>query len=485
MRILITLGGPLNIDCTPSDHLLSRINETIRQYKDGDIVFVTGSRPKGMPQSEAFVMSEYLKKSGVTNVVLEERATSTVENAYFTHKLIEKMNIKSDTQIVVITSDFHIPRTSLIFLHFFKLYKMSFCASKTITNDNFSLSELYKLSNLLSNFPPNYTDRISLLSEVIRGNMCGVKDNIDKILEVDTNTGSTALHYSASYGFLDITTFLLDSGINVDIQNNKCMTPLHYAIINGHVDIIWELLKRGANIDIYAENHRWNMTPQNVYGALYNIRSKLNAGTYTVILLLLAKYSKKQNSIIWIRHAESQMNRALSLKESTNCIFDAKLTQDGKKMVNYINSWIFKADLLADYKVFVSPLFRTLETAKHLLNGVDNIVPIVDHRICERLNHTSCIGTPKSELANLFSCDFSKVPEEWWYKPEENNLNTIKVSEESWDNLSERISSFYKDVIMGMSTKCKILVVTHGGVIWSIFEKKLQARNCDAFESSY
>ena len=485
MRILITLGGPLNTDCTPSHHLKSRLDETIRQYRQDDVVIVTGSRTRGMALSEAFIMSEYLKNNGLNNIVLEELATSTVENAYFTRKLIENMNVKSDTEIVVITSDFHLPRTSLIFLHYFTSGSISFLAARSNIIDTLSDSEVYKFTNLLTHFPPVCSVDTSIISYVIRGNMCGVKSNIDKIDQVDKNNGNTTLHYSASYGFLDITTFLLDSGVNINAKNYNDMTPLHYAIINGQIDTILELLERGASIDIQAKNHRWNMTSLNAYDTLINIRPSLSSGVYTVILLMLIKYRKKQNSIVWIRHAESELNRALSLKQDTSGIIDAKITKDGKEMVEFINRWILKANLLADYKVIVSPLFRTLETAKHLINGVDGIVPVVDHRICELLNHTACIGTPKSELSELFNYDFSSIPEEWWYKPEKNNRSTISITPEDWTNLNERLATFYKELVANMTTKSNILVVTHGGVIWSVYGSKIQVRNCDSFETVY
>ena len=69
MRILITLGGPLNTDCTPSHHLKSRLDETIRQCRQDDVVIVTGSRTRGMALSESFIMSEYLKNNGLNNIV--------------------------------------------------------------------------------------------------------------------------------------------------------------------------------------------------------------------------------------------------------------------------------------------------------------------------------------------------------------------------------------------------------------------------------
>ena len=78
------------------------------------------------------------------------------------------MNVKSDTEIVVITSDFHLPRTSLIFLHYFTSGSISFLASRSNIIDTLSASEVYKFTNLLTHFPPVCSVDTSIISYVIR-----------------------------------------------------------------------------------------------------------------------------------------------------------------------------------------------------------------------------------------------------------------------------------------------------------------------------
>jgi len=62
--------------------------------------------------------------------------------------------------------------------------------------------------------------------------------------------GSTALHYAASYGFLEIAELLLTKNADVNAKNSTGDTPLHYASSSGHKDIAELLLSNKANADI-------------------------------------------------------------------------------------------------------------------------------------------------------------------------------------------------------------------------------------------
>ena len=54
MKIIITLGAPLNIrDMSPGIHLQARLEETVCQYTAGDTVIVSGARTQKLAVSEA------------------------------------------------------------------------------------------------------------------------------------------------------------------------------------------------------------------------------------------------------------------------------------------------------------------------------------------------------------------------------------------------------------------------------------------------
>jgi len=62
--------------------------------------------------------------------------------------------------------------------------------------------------------------------------------------------GSTALHYAASYGYLEITELLLAKNSDVNAKNSEGVTPLHYAASFGRKDIAELLLSNKANVNI-------------------------------------------------------------------------------------------------------------------------------------------------------------------------------------------------------------------------------------------
>ena len=80
---------------------------------------------------------------------------------------------------------------------------------------------------------------------------------------VDVNTqgqhGNTALHYSAAHGNLDITTFLINAGANIELKTRLlCSTPLRMAAFYGHLEVVELLVERGA--DVLTEDN-YDFTP--------------------------------------------------------------------------------------------------------------------------------------------------------------------------------------------------------------------------------
>ena len=305
--------------------------------------------------------------------------------------------------------------------------------------------------------------------------MHGIQAKLEEIEALD-EVGNTALHWAASYGFTKICEYLLANGADDNAPNRNAMLPIHYALINGRIDTVWMLLQRGTDLTLTARNQRWKdkCTPAD---ALFQMRKHLAPEVYTPLVLMLNKFIKGPN-VVWIRHAESILNRALATKADTTGIFDATLTDDGVRVLEEINAWVRKYDLLDEYDVIVSPLARTLETCRYITAGT-KAEPVVDHRICERLNHTGCVGKPRELLKDIYDWDFSRVPNRWWFRPEVNNAQNLTVEEESCDTLHERMKLFVTDLRNDL--KNKTLVVTHGGVIQQLYNSGLKARNCDAF----
>ncbi|MGY8713552.1 MAG: ankyrin repeat domain-containing protein, partial [Verrucomicrobiia bacterium] len=67
--------------------------------------------------------------------------------------------------------------------------------------------------------------------------------------------GSTALHYVASEGSLEIAELLIFKGANVDSMDNYHRSPLHSAIAGGQIKMATLLITNGANINANAKGY--------------------------------------------------------------------------------------------------------------------------------------------------------------------------------------------------------------------------------------
>eukprot|EP00850_Spirogloea_muscicola_P004032 SM000017S02772 [mRNA] locus=s17:143274:144215:- [translate_table: standard] len=76
-------------------------------------LFLTGHNSGG-PVTEARAAAKLARELGVAEerIVLEERASNTLENALFVKPLVLERGI---TELIVVTSDFHMKRSSFIF----------------------------------------------------------------------------------------------------------------------------------------------------------------------------------------------------------------------------------------------------------------------------------------------------------------------------------------------------------------------------------
>jgi uncharacterized SAM-binding protein YcdF (DUF218 family) len=134
MNIIIVLGGPLTVKKTPDIWLKSRLDKLIEIYPilQPNYIIVSGGDPNNIGITEAFVMKEYLVKAKIPKniILLEISASNTYENATYSYKII-KNRLKENIKIHIITSDFHIQRSKIIFEHIFKNISISMIPSVT------------------------------------------------------------------------------------------------------------------------------------------------------------------------------------------------------------------------------------------------------------------------------------------------------------------------------------------------------------------
>ena len=105
---------------------------------------VTDERYKGVYRTEAEFLASVLIKNGVPeeNVIKEERATNTYENAIFSKELIKEMGIEVKTAILC-PQAFHARRAFMTYSHLFPDTKLFVVPTNTqnITSGNWYNTE--------------------------------------------------------------------------------------------------------------------------------------------------------------------------------------------------------------------------------------------------------------------------------------------------------------------------------------------------------
>ncbi len=139
---VIILGGGVRKNGSLPIWVLRRVRKAL-EYKDKTKYFITSSaytvnkkpviNKMGFPVNESIKMGELLKKAGISKsrILTERWSHDTIGNAYFTRLIhIDQLNLK---KLLIITSEFHLPRSKAIFNWVFGLnnslfrpYKLDF-----------------------------------------------------------------------------------------------------------------------------------------------------------------------------------------------------------------------------------------------------------------------------------------------------------------------------------------------------------------------
>ncbi len=121
---IIVLGYPTNADGTPSPVERARVLEGVREYRRGvaPTMIMTGGAAHNH-YVEADAMAGFAAAQGVpaTALLREEQAHDTIQNAYYSVRLMRERGWKSAE---VVSSRSHLPRASLIFARFPLEYRM-------------------------------------------------------------------------------------------------------------------------------------------------------------------------------------------------------------------------------------------------------------------------------------------------------------------------------------------------------------------------
>ncbi len=114
---MIVLGAGI-IGEHPSRTLAYRLDKAIEVFNSGNgdtVIIVSGGRGRDEDCSEAYVMKNYLIEKGIpeSNILEEDKSTSTEENFSFSKALIDE-KLGSDASICFVTTEFHVFRAKAL-----------------------------------------------------------------------------------------------------------------------------------------------------------------------------------------------------------------------------------------------------------------------------------------------------------------------------------------------------------------------------------
>ena len=162
MDTMIILGAKVNKDGV-SKTLKQRLDKAIEYYnqnKDINII-VSGGQGKDEVMTEASAMKNYLVENGVDedNIILENKATTTLENIIFSKEIMKDLNLGN--KALIVTSDYHLFRGRFI-ASILGVYNEGLCSTSSLSS---------RIYYMIREYPTSIIDfyrsiKCSLLSEV-------------------------------------------------------------------------------------------------------------------------------------------------------------------------------------------------------------------------------------------------------------------------------------------------------------------------------
>ena len=115
--VILVLGSPADEDGNPTPEQLARVTEGVREYERGvapRIVFTGGAAKNEFV--EADVLARVAAAQGIppSAIVVEKKSKDTIQNACFAARLMSNHGWRSAE---VVSSEYHLPRASMIFSH--------------------------------------------------------------------------------------------------------------------------------------------------------------------------------------------------------------------------------------------------------------------------------------------------------------------------------------------------------------------------------
>ena len=114
---ILVLGTPADDDGNPAPEQLARVTEAVREYDRGvapRILFTGGAAANQFVESDVMARTAAAQGIPPSAIFVETRARDTIQNACYSARLMSNHGWRSAE---VVSSDYHLPRASMIFSH--------------------------------------------------------------------------------------------------------------------------------------------------------------------------------------------------------------------------------------------------------------------------------------------------------------------------------------------------------------------------------
>ncbi|HBC85412.1 MAG TPA: YdcF family protein [Lentisphaeria bacterium] len=132
---IIVLGSPNDSEGNLSSIAIERCQQTLAEYSRNPDAYILptggwGEHFNTTDKPHGYYLRQYLTAHGVPEGQILECAESanTIQDAMLSKPIVERQCI---TDLIVVTSDFHVPRAQFLFQREFPGIRLSFSASKT------------------------------------------------------------------------------------------------------------------------------------------------------------------------------------------------------------------------------------------------------------------------------------------------------------------------------------------------------------------
>ena len=158
-KVIVCLGQALLSGAKASTILHTRCDKAVKLHRETDCLIInTGGDPAGVGLTEARAMAEYMTsvKGIEKDAIIEEgEASSTLENALFVLRMLEKMDRTKNnslfggiTKSYLVTSPYHMVRSSYIFKAVFALHNCNITVVEEPSID--TLNQMEHKTNLMN-----------------------------------------------------------------------------------------------------------------------------------------------------------------------------------------------------------------------------------------------------------------------------------------------------------------------------------------------